>query len=273
MSKDFSYAGRIAVVGGGRMGEAITGGLIAANAVAADRFAVVEPADARRSELSSAYGVAVTADGPAAVSEADVVLLAVKPQVLDEVVTSLAEAAAGKLVISIAAGASTARLEALLPEGTRVVRVMPNTPALVRQGMSVVSGGSAASTADVELARELFAAIGDALVLDERYQDAAGAISGSGPAYFALVVDALARAGVRHGLSRDVAQELAIQTMRGTADLIEATGQHPQAVIDAVSSPGGTTIAALEAMERAGIRSALADGVSAAVKRTKELGA
>jgi pyrroline-5-carboxylate reductase len=118
----------------------------------------------------------------------------------------------------------------------------------------------------------VFGAIGEALVIDERYQDAATAISGSGPAYFALVVDSLARAGVRQGLTRDVAQKLAIQTMKGTAELIESTGQHPQAVIDAVSSPGGTTIAALEAMQRAGLPSAVADGVDAAVKRAKELG-
>jgi pyrroline-5-carboxylate reductase len=138
--------------------------------------------------------------------------------------------------------------------------------------MAVVSGGSNATSDQVETVRAMFGSIGEALVLDERYQDAATAISGSGPAYFALVVDSLARAGVRHGLTRAVAERLAVQTMRGTAALIDQTGQHPQAVIDAVASPGGTTIAALEAMQREGLPTALADGVAAAVKRSKELG-
>jgi pyrroline-5-carboxylate reductase len=143
---------------------------------------------------------------------------------------------------------------------------------MVGEGMSVVSGGSDVSAVQVEAVRALFDALGRAIVLEERHQDAATAISGSGPAYVALFLDALARAGVRQGLPRDVAQALALQTMRGTVELIERTGTHPEAVVDAVSSPGGTTIAAIEALEASGLRSGVFDAVAAAVRRSKELG-
>lgn len=265
------FEGTVAVIGGGRMGEAIVGGLIAADAVAAERIVVADPTPARRETLAAAYGVRVAADG-ASCLPADVVLLAVKPQVIDAVTARLSASLAGSLVVSIAVGVSCARLESLMPAGTAVVRVMPNTPALVREGMSVVSGGTEATAEQVELVRSLFGAIGDAIVLDERYQDAAAAISGSGPAYFALVVDALARAGVRQGLPRDVAQHLAVKTMQGTAVLIAESGTHPEAIVDAVTSPGGTTIAAIEALERAGVRAGFSAAVGAAVARAKELG-
>jgi len=267
----FRFEGSLAVIGGGRMGEAIVGGLIASGIIDARRITVADPSAERRADLAERFGVSTVADGALALP-ADVALVAVKPQVIDAVVATLSSNLEGSLVISIAAGVSSARLEALLPDGTAVVRVMPNTPALVGEGMSVVSGGTEATAEQVDLVRALFAAIGDALVLDERYQDAATAISGSGPAYFALVVDALALAGVRQGLPRDVAQALAVQTMRGTAELITGTGVHPAALIDGVSSPGGTTIAALEALEARAVRSAFAEAVAANVKRAKELG-
>jgi pyrroline-5-carboxylate reductase len=153
-----------------------------------------------------------------------------------------------------------------------VVRVMPNTPALVGEAMSVVSGGTEASAEQVQLVRALFGELGASLVLEERFQNAAAAISGSGPAYFALVVDALARAGVRQGLSRDIAQTLAIQTMRGTATMLAETGMHPESLVDGVTSPGGTTIAAVEVLENRALRAAFAEAVAAAVRRAKELG-
>ncbi|PKQ29264.1 MAG: pyrroline-5-carboxylate reductase [Actinobacteria bacterium HGW-Actinobacteria-10] len=260
------------VIGGGRMGEAIVKGLIDSGTVAAGAFTIVEPDAARRQALSSAYGVACTNDGMEAVKGAEIVLLAVKPQIIDDVVSSLASGMGQALVISIAAGISCARLESQLGTGSRVVRVMPNTPAMVGSGMSVVSAGSEASSADMDMVVRLFSAIGEAIALDERYQDAATAISGSGPAYVALFIDALARAGVRQGLSRDVAEALARQTLAGTVDLLEGTGMHPQQLIDGVSSPGGTTIAAIEALEAGGFRTSVSAAVSAAVKRSKELG-
>lgn len=273
MSDLFVFEGRLAVVGGGRMGEAIVAGLLSAGVVRPESVVVAEPDAARREAFSASHGVVCVSSAAEAVAGSAVAIIAVKPQVIDEVVASVASSVGSSTLVSIAAGVTTARLEALLREATAVVRVMPNTPALVGEGVSIISAGRAATPEQVETVRGLFAAIGSVVVLDERYQDAATAISGSGPAYFALVVDSLARAGVRHGLPRDVAEKLAVETMRGTSRLIAETGQHPQAVIDAVSSPGGTTIAALEAMERGGLRSALADGVTAAVKRAKELGA
>ena len=273
MPESFRYPGSLLVIGGGRMGEAIVGGLLEADVLTADRVTVVEPDPGRRAILGESLGVScVERVDDQAPADVGIVLVAVKPQVIDTVVSGLPTTLSRAVMVSIAAGVTTARLESLLPEGVPVVRVMPNTPALVGMGMAVVSGGSNANTEHVELVQAVFGAIGEAVVIDERYQDAATAISGSGPAYFALIVDALARAGVQHGLTRDVAQHLALQTMRGTAELIESTGQHPQAVIDAVSSPGGTTIAALAAMDHGGLTAALADGVSAAVKRAKELG-
>jgi pyrroline-5-carboxylate reductase len=268
----FIFEGRIALIGGGRMGEAIAKGLIDSGALAPDGIVIAEPNAARRQELIAAHAIECVASGAEAVPGADVVILAVKPQVIDSVTESLSALLSGVLVVSIAAGVSAARVESLLQAGTAVVRVMPNTPAMVGQGMSVVSAGSEATAEQVDVVRALFAELGRAVVLDERYQDIAAAISGSGPAYVALMVDALARAGVRHGLARSTAQELAVQTLRGTADLLEATGQHPEQLIDAVASPGGTTIAALEVLEGLGFRTAVAEAVSAAVQRAKELG-
>lgn len=276
MSSDVSelvggFSGQMMVLGGGRMGEAIVGGLLSAGVIERRQVVVVEPDASRREAIASGFGVRVVSEGADGLP-ADVVLVAVKPQVIDPALGALKESLGGSLVVSIAAGITTARLESLLAAGTAVVRVMPNTPALVGVGMTVVSGGSEATAEQIELVRGLFSAIGEAVIIEERYQDAAAAISGSGPAYFALVIDALARAGVGQGLTREIAERLAVQTMRGTAALIAGTGQHPGAVIDAVTSPGGTTIAALGELERCGVRSAFNEAVSAAVRRSKELG-
>ncbi len=263
---------RLAVIGGGRMGRAIAEGLLASGAYSSSELVVAEPDSATAAELSAGLGVECLPDAAAVAGGADTVILAVKPQVIDDVARSISPALREhSLVISIAAGVSCARLESLLPPGTAVVRVMPNTPAMVGQAMSVVSGGQEASAADVERTRELFGHLGKAVVLEERHQDTATAISGSGPAYVALFVDALARAGVRHGLTREAAQTLAVQTLKGTAELLERTGQHPEQLVDTVSSPGGTTAAATEALEGRGFRSAIFAAVSAAVGRAKEL--
>ena len=255
------------------MGEAIIGGLISAGVLGPGDIVVAEPDAVRREALASAHGARVVLDAAEAAAGAATVLLAVKPQVIDDVVRSLAGAILpDALTVSIAAGVTCARLESLLPAGSSVVRVMPNTPALVGQGMAVVSGGTHASAGQVEAVRAMFASLGRAVVLDERHQDAATAISGSGPAYVAIFVDALAAAGEREGLSREVAQQLAVQTMRGTADLLEDTGQSPAELVRAVSSPGGTTVAAVAALDAGGFAPTIEAAVSAAVSRAKELG-
>lgn len=273
MNDSMRLDGRLAVIGGGRMGEAIVAGLIAAGSVPAADVTIFEPNAERAAFLADEYAVRIASSGAEAATSADSVLVAVKPQVMEQVLRDLTDSLPDRRVISIAAGFTCARIESLLPASARVVRVMPNTPALVGEGMALVSGGSAATRDDVDVVVGLFSAIGRAIEIEERYQDAGTAISGSGPAYFALVVDALARAGVAQGLSRAVAQDLAIQTMLGTARMLEETGQHPEELIDGVSSPGGTTIAAINALEAGGVRAAFSTAVADAVRRARELGA
>jgi len=271
MSDGFRFEGALTVVGGGRMGEAIVAGLLKSGVISAGSITIAEPNAERCEMLAASLGVTCVSGAEQALPT-DVALIAVKPQIAAAVLTGLSAALAETLVVSIVAGFSCARLESLLPAGAAVVRVMPNTPAMVGEGMAVISGGSDATDEEVDLVRALFAQIGRAVVVEERYQNVATAISGSGPAYFALVVDSLARAGVGEGLSREVAQSLAIQTMRGTALLLEKTGQHPEALIEGVSSPGGTTIAALQRLEASGLRAAFADAVAANIRRAEELG-
>lgn len=254
------------------MGEAIAGGLVASGLMEPASILVTDPKPARREQLARDLGVSVDEPGPRALAGADAVLLAVKPQVLARVVADIAPALADVLVISIVGGATTARLASLLPSSARVVRVMPNTPALVRAGVAIVSGGDQATPSDIAAVSDLFAGIGEVVVVSEHLQDACTAISGCGPAYMAIVVDALARAGVREGLPRATAERLAVATMRGTAELIAMTGQHPEQVVDAVCSPGGSTIAAVAELEAHAVRSAFDDAVAAAVVRSRELG-
>ena len=268
----FKLAGTLAVIGGGRMGEAIVGGLLSSGALAPDDILVADPVAERRAVLESTHGVACFAEAREAAGRADIILLSVKPQVMDEVVTGLAGSVAGTMVISIAAGVTCEHLESLLPTGTPVVRVMPNTPAMVGQGMSIVSGGVAANAEHVDLVRELFDLLGKAIVLDEEYQNAGTAISGSGPAYFALFAEALARGGQEQGLDREVALQLAIQTMRGTAELLDQSGMSPEELVTAVSSPGGTTVAATGVLVKAGFDETIRSAVAAAVVRAEELG-
>lgn len=272
---------RFVVIGGGKMGEAIIGGLIgategaAATLEAAD-FTVANPGESRRAYLSERLGVACVPDGRDATG-ADVVILAVKPQVMMGVLADIsgvdayAGGAEGPLFISIAAGLTTASLEAALPEGSRLVRVMPNTPLLVSQGATAVTRGACATDEDLEYTRDLFACMGLACIVDESLMDAVGAVSGSGPAYVAALIEALRDGGVAEGLDAELAEKLALQTVLGTARLMVETGRSAEETRVAVCSPGGTTLAALAAMEKGGFSDSLKAGVTAAVVRSKEL--
>ena len=273
---------RFAVIGGGKMGEAIVGGLIgakegiAAPFQAAD-FTVADPGQARRALLEERYGVACVPDG-AAIERADVVILAVKPQVMMDVLAGIRDgeayrgAAEGPLFVSIAAGLATPALEAGLAPGSRLVRVMPNTPLLVARGATAVAGGACATDEDVAFVHGLFSCLGMACVVDEADLDAIGAVSGSGPAYVAALIEALRDAGAKAGLDADLAERLALQTVLGTALLMEGTGSSAEQTRIAVCSPGGTTLAALAAMEERGFSASIEAGVAAAVRRSKELG-
>lgn len=262
---------RLAIIGGGRMGEAIIAGLMAKQAVESSNISVVEPSLPRREILTDTYGVPCVATVQDLSAGFDVLLLAVKPQALPSVLPKLISLIDSTLVVSIAAGVTTNRLETMLPQSTPVVRVMPNTPVMAGQGMSVICPGASASDQHVALVQALFASVGQTALLTEELLDAATAVSGCGPAYMAIIIDALTRAGVQHGLSRDAAQALVVQTMRGTADLLDATGVHPAQMVDDVASPGGATAAAIAALEGAGLRSAFSKAVNAAVLRAREL--
>ncbi len=269
----------IALIGGGKMGEAIMGGLIRSSSpfaagLSADSFIVANPGEARRSYLQEEYGVRCVASARE-IPAASIVILAVKPQVMGGVLEEIR--AAGNfdtsLFISIAAGLATARFCQELSLRSRVVRTMPNTPLLVGAGVTAVCASSRCTPADVELVRSLFACLGQAYVVDESLVDAVGAVSGSGPAYVASLVEHLAHAGELAGLDAALAEQLAFGTLCGTARLMTEREQSAEETRVSVCSPGGSTLAALAAMDNAGIADVYAAGVAAAVRRSKELGA
>lgn len=263
----------LGVIGGGNMAEAILRGVAAGGVVAMDRIVVSEPLEQRRRHLANEPGVACVPDNtvPASCSR---ILLAVKPQMMGQVLDEIAPAVGQQAtVVSIAAGVTTATLEAGLRGKGRIVRVMPNTPMLVGAGVSAVAAGPRAGDEEVRWTCELFSASGKALVVAEPMIDAVTAVSGSGPAYFCYLVEAMAAAGVAEGLSPDVALELARQTCLGTGKLMIETGVEPDELRRRVTSPGGTTQRAVEALEAAGVKDRLVEAVRAAAERSRELGA
>ena len=261
----------VAVVGGGKMGEALLAGLV--RRLGAADVVVCERSVERAAELTARHGVQVLDLGEAA-ARSRVLLVAVKPQDVDAVLAALAGSVDdGHLVVSVAAGVPTARIEAALPAGVPVVRVMPNTPALVGEGMSVVSAGAHAGEEHLAEAEQLLAAVGAVRRVPEAQQDAVTALSGSGPAYFFYVVEALVDAGVLLGLPRTLATDLVVQTAVGSAAMLRDSAEHPVQLREAVTSPGGTTAAAIRELERHGVRAALGAAAEAAQARSVELGA
>ncbi len=262
----------IAMIGSGQMGEALIGGWLAAKTVPPEALVATDASAERRDLMKRRFGVRTGTDNRDAASRADVVVLAVKPQILDAVMKELSPALAGKLVLSIAAGVTIAHLVKLAPRGTRFVRVMPNTPVLVREGVSALSFGDGVGEKDQQLARRLFEAVGRAVVVEEKLMDAVTGLSGSGPAYVFMAIEALADGGVKMGLPRTVADLLAAQTVLGAARMVLDSGEHPAKLKDRVASPGGTTIAGLHRLEQGGLRAAMMAAVEAASKRSEELG-
>jgi pyrroline-5-carboxylate reductase len=260
----------LAIIGGGKIGEALLSGLIRRGGT--DGILVCERNAERAAQLSERYRVPAI-DLAGAAAQARVLLLAVKPQDIDTLLARLGEVVdPGHLVVSVAAGVPTARIEAALPEGTPVVRVMPNTPALVDEGMSVLSPGAHAGEADLDEAEALLAAVGKVRRVPESQQDAVTALSGSGPAYFFYLVEAMVDAGILLGLPRALAADLIVQTALGAAVMMRDSGEHPVVLREAVTSPGGTTIAAIRELERHGVRAALIAAIEAAHDRSVELG-
>jgi pyrroline-5-carboxylate reductase len=262
-------------IGGGNMAEAIIKGLLAGG-VPAGKLSVSEPSEPRRAMLAERYGIKVTSDNAALCEENDTVILAVKPQIAPLALGHLSSSSPGyssKLFISIMAGVKTASIEAMLGAQTRVVRVMPNTPALVLEGATAISRGSNATDDDLSLTRRIFDMGGTTCVVDEKLLDAVTGVSGSGPAYVLTFIEALSDAGVKHGLTRETATALAAQTVFGTAKLLLETKEHPAVLKGNVASPGGTTIAAMHSLDRDGFRAATINAVDVCVAKSKELGA
>lgn len=262
----------VGFVGAGQMATALAVGWARAGLLDAGRSVATDPYPTARAKFADATGVRAT-DTPADVAAADVLVLAVKPQVMAAALAELRPSLQPRhLVVSIAAGVTLKALADGLGHDTRLARVMPNTPCLVGASASGYAVGPAATPDDAAAVGRLFGAVGTAFAVPEHLLDAVTGLSGSGPAFVYVAIEALADGGVRAGLPRDVAQALAAQTVLGAAKMVLETGQHPAALKDAVASPGGTTIAGLHALERAGFRAALMDAVTAAADRARELG-
>jgi len=263
----------IGFLGAGKMATALAKGLIQAKVVNADQIVASDPIDAARAAFAKEAGVKATASNLEAAQSAQVLVLAVKPDQVAGVLKEIRGLVTGKhLLCSIAAGVTLAKLESGLDDGARVIRVMPNTPALVGASATAYALGKNATVEDGLLTQKMFSAVGVAFQLKESLLDAVTGLSGSGPAYVYLIIEALSDGGVAAGLPRDVATKLAAQTVFGSAKMALETGQHPGALKDMVTSPGGTTIEGIHELEKAGVRGALMNAVRAAAEKSKKLG-
>jgi pyrroline-5-carboxylate reductase len=265
--------GRIGFIGAGQMATALARGFVEAGLVAQEDVLAADPVPEARQRFAEATGGETTAENARAAAEQDVIFLAVKPQQMANVLAELrGKITAEKLVVSIAAGVRLATLAEGLGGQVRLVRVMPNTPCLVGQGACGYCLGENATAEDGALVDRLLAAVGVAYQVEEKLLDAVTGLSGSGPAFVYVIIEALSDAGVRSGLTRPVATALAAQTVRGAAEMVLATGEHTGVLKDRVTSPGGTTIAGIEALESGGLRAALIAAVGAATRRSIEQG-
>jgi pyrroline-5-carboxylate reductase len=263
----------IGFIGAGNMGEALIKGILKAKVLAPQNVYASDTREPRLKELQEGHGITTLSDNKELVLKARIIVLAVKPQNIETVLKEIAPAIKEEhLVISIAAGITASYIANHFEQKVPIVRVMPNTPALIQEGMSALAGGEHATESDLERAELLFGSVGKTVVVDESLMDAVTGLSGSGPAYFFLFIEVLTDAGGKMGLSRPVAQLLATQTCLGAAKMVLETGKDPAALRDMVTSKGGTTFSGLKAMEAGGLKKALMDGVEAATRRSQELG-
>ena len=263
---------KIAFLGAGQMAEALIGGLLASKMCQPGGIWATDPLAARCAALKTRFGVRVGEENKPAAEWADAVVLAVKPQVLAQVLAEVGSYLEGKLVLSIAAGIPTRWIRRLAPGARAIVRAMPNTPALVREAITALASGPDCIDQDLAFARSLFESVGRVVEVEERLMDAVTGLSGSGPAYVFVAIEALSDGGVNMGLPRRTAELLAAQTVLGAARLVIERGEHPAQLKDQVASPGGTTIAGLHRLEQGRFRATLIAAVEAAAKRSEELG-
>jgi pyrroline-5-carboxylate reductase len=268
---------KLGFIGGGNMTEALLKGLLASSSVGPKDILVSDLLSDRLEYLNKEYKVKITDDSRKLVQKSDILILAVKPQVVGKVLESFSDVVdKHKIIISVAAGVSTNFIEDILDrEGKNkisVIRTMPNTPALVQEGATAICGGGHSSKLDIKIAHHIFKAIGQTVAIEETHMDAVTGLSGSGPAYIFMIIEALSDAGVKVGLSREVSNILTIQTILGSAKLARDGGKHPGELKDMVTSPGGTTISGLHMLEEGGVRTALMNAVESATQRSRELG-
>jgi len=262
---------KIALIGAGVMGESLLAGILRSGVAPAD-ISIAEIRAERAAELTEKYGVTCS-DAQTTVADADTVLLVVKPQDIAQVLVDISPALnPNTLIVSLAAGITTASMESNLPSGQPVARVMPNTPSLVDQGMSGISAGTNCSDLHLERAVSLMNSVGQSVVIPEELQDSLTAVSGSGPAYIFYVIESMVAAAVELGITRDMATDLVVQTVYGAATLIKHTGDEAQTLRERVSSPGGVTVAAIKSLDDQGVREAFATAMLAARNRSEELG-
>jgi pyrroline-5-carboxylate reductase len=264
----------VAIIGAGRLGESLARGLLSSEWRAPEAIVATSRRPERLAELTDRYGITTTSDNRAAVEGAGLIVVAVKPQDMTAVLAEISPSVSPEqTVLSVAAGIRTASIEAHLPLGSRVVRAMPNAPALVHEGIAGLCGGANARDVDLDLAGEALGHLGAVVRVAEDDMDAVTALSGSGPAYFALLAEAMIEAGLLLGLSRDVSTRLVVQTMFGSALLLRDERMHPVELREAVTSPGGTTTRAIQELERSGVRAAFLNAITAATERSRELAA
>ncbi|MDP9067553.1 MAG: pyrroline-5-carboxylate reductase [Actinomycetota bacterium] len=263
---------KLAVLGGGKMGQALVGGLLGSGWRKAEDVVVTARRRERLEELSSAYGVQTSTDNTAAVAGAQVIVIAVKPQDIEPLLSEISShVTPDQTVLSFVAAISTSFIESRLEYDVPVVRAMPNTPSVVHEGMAGIAAGRFSSEENLNLAREVLSQVGRVVTVDEEYLDAVTAISGSGPAYFALLAEAMIEAGILLGLSRETSTDLVVQTMLGSAKMLRDEHMHPVELREMVTSPGGTTTRAIRVLEQSGVRAAFLNAIQAAMERSQEL--
>jgi pyrroline-5-carboxylate reductase len=263
---------KLAVLGAGKAGEALIAGVLSAGWRTADEVVATARHEEHLEDLGERYGITTTLSNVEAVEGAALVVIAVKPQDIEGLLAEIAGAVtADQTVLSIAAAIPTALIERHLSDRVPVVRAMPNTPVTVHEGMSGIAAGTYAEEEHLARAEEVLGSVGRSVRVDEGYMDAITAVSGSGPAYFALLAESMIEAGILLGLSREIATDLVVQTMLGTAKLLRDEKMHPVELREMVTSPGGTTIAAIRELEQAGVRAAFLNAIQAAMERSREL--
>ena len=267
-----SDVARLALLGGGKMGQALLGGLLASGWRQPDEIIVTARRKERLEELASKYEVQTSTDNAAAVAGAEVIVIAVKPQDMESLLSEVSsQITPDQTLLSFVAAISTDFIENRLEYQVPVVRAMPNTPSVVHEGMAGISAGKYADDANLDMARDVLNHVGRVVTVDEEYLDAVTAISGSGPAYFALLAEAMIEAGILLGLSREISTDLVVQTMLGSAKMLRDEKMHPVELREMVTSPGGTTTRAIRVLEQSGVRAAFLNAIQAAMERSQEL--